>query len=122
LTYCEGVLRSNGKGLIPCNPISQDDDCFGDHSDPSTDFRPCSISQRQLCLPDPIVATGLASPNAPIGAATFCIPPTAFSGINGASGLPGPGRVVNQATAKTFCGIDPNKQYIPGVGGCLDGH
>ena len=31
-----------------------------------------------------------------------------------------PEEVKNQAKARTFCGNDTTKQYIPGVGGCLD--
>ena len=115
LVFCEGIVRANGEGLIPCNGEAA---CLP----PSTDFDvgPCSLVSRRLCFPDPIVATGTPSPTTPIGAATFCIPPTDNASINLAAGLPGPGRVVNQATAKTFCGIDEDKQYIPGVGGCFD--
>ena len=43
---------------------------------------------------------------------------TANGGINAVAGLPGPARVVNQVSAKTFCDSDPLVEYIPGVGGC----
>ncbi|MFN2426977.1 MAG: hypothetical protein ABR587_11090, partial [Candidatus Binatia bacterium] len=111
--FCAGVLTANGLGVLSCQ---FDDDC----TQSGVDARPCSLLQRNGCFFDPIVATGSASPSTPIGAATFCIPPVANQAINDVAGLPGPGRVVNQAVAKTFCASDPTKQYIPGVGGCLD--
>jgi len=114
--FCDGVVRANGKGLVPCNPnIPLPNEC-GTTADPANYYGLCTLSQRRLCLPDPIVATGTPSPTVPIGAATFCIPPTANSGINLAAGLPGPGRVVNQAKATTFCGPNGDKIYVPGVG------
>ncbi|HEY2774781.1 MAG TPA: DUF4215 domain-containing protein [Candidatus Binatia bacterium] len=113
-TYCDQVLKSNGNGILSC---STNDDCLP--AVIGVDAGNCTLSQLANCFLDPIVGTGQASPSTPIGASTFCIPPTSNSGINLAAGLPGPGRVVNQATAKTFCASDITKQYQPGVGGCL---
>ncbi len=110
---CDGVVRANGQGFLGCvNDLSCAASSIG------IDAGACALEKRRECFLDPIVAEGVANPNAPIGAATFCIPPTGSSGINGAAGLPGPGRVVNQATAITFCAEDPDSTYTPGVGGC----
>ncbi len=111
--FCAGVLKANGKGVLSC----QDDDGCSIGA-VGVDARPCNLLERNGCFPDPIIAEGDPDPSTPIGAAVFCIPPTGNTGINAAAGLPGPGRVVNQAKARTFCGNDENKQYIPGVGGC----
>jgi cysteine-rich repeat protein len=114
-TYCDGVLKANGAGVLSC----QDDaGCTAGSTGVPAGF--CTLVERSGCFLDPIVATGDPDPSTPIGASVFCIPPTSNIGINSAAGLPGPGRVTNQAKARTFCGNDPTQQYIPGVGGCAD--
>ena len=50
-----------------------------------------------------------------MGAAIFCIPPTANPGINTVAGLPGPGRVTNQGLTRKFCG-DFQTEYTPNIG------
>ena len=112
-TLCDGIVRSNGSGFISC---LADIDC-----EPGTiglDAGACTLTKQRPCFLDPITAAGAADPSAPIGAATFCIAKTANGGINTVAGLPGPARIQNQATTKTFCASDTNVQYIPGVGGC----
>jgi len=113
--YCDGVVRPDGNGVWGCQI---DEDCqpiaIG------IDAGNCTLLVRNGCFFDPLVATGTPNPSTPIGASAFCIPPVSNPGINGVAGLPGPGRVVNQAVSKTFCGNDTTKQYIPGVGGCAD--
>ena len=113
--FCAGVVKANGSGVLTCQ---NDDGCAP--SSVGVDARPCTLIERQACFLEPIVATGTPDPSEPIGASTFCIPPTTNSGINDAAGLPGPGKILNQAKARTFCKKDPTRQYIPGVGGCLD--
>lgn len=111
--FCDGVTRANGDGILGCGSNA---DC--DASVIGIDAGACTLERRRECFMDPIVASGVASPSQPIGAANFCIPPTSSAGINGAAGLPGPGRVTNQATSLTFCAEDPDFVYTPGVGGC----
>jgi cysteine-rich repeat protein len=113
-TFCEGVVKADGGGVYACNSNAG---CSP--SSIGVDGGLCALVVRRPCLLDPIVATGAAHPSFPVGAATFCIPPTTNAGINKVAGLPGPGRILNQASAKTFCGNKPTQQYIPGVGGCL---
>ncbi|MFQ5479061.1 MAG: hypothetical protein ACE5E4_10640, partial [Candidatus Binatia bacterium] len=112
--FCDGVLRGNGQGFISC---SDDTECSTSATGVVGAGFCTQALTRECFLPD-ITATGVADPHAPVGVATFCIPPTSSGGINGVVGLPGPGRVTNQAKARTFCAGDRNVQYQPGVGGC----
>lgn len=112
--FCDALLRANGEGILNC---IDNGDCLA--SVVGVNAGNCTLTARRECFLDPIVAAGKADPTFPVGAAFFCIPPTGNTGINSTAGLPGPGRVVNQAQSKTFCETDPERQYIPGVG-CLD--
>ncbi len=111
--FCDGVLRASGAGFIACN---NNVDC-----EPGTigiDAGFCVLSTVRSCFLDTVTAQGVADPSQPIGAATFCIPPTSNGGINTVAGLPGPARIINQGSSKTFCDSNPLVQYTPGVGGC----
>jgi cysteine-rich repeat protein len=110
---CDGLVRANGNGILGCGTNA---DCGPGVI--GLDGGNCTLERRRECFLDPIVAVGAADPNMAIGAAAFCVPPTSSAGINGAAGLPGPGRIVNQSTAITFCAEDPDSVYTPGVGGC----
>jgi hypothetical protein len=110
---CDGIVRASGEGFIGCLGNL---DCT-----PGTigvDAGACTLTRQRPCFLDPITAVGTPDPGAPIGAAAFCIAKTANGGINTVAGLPGPARISNQAVTATFCGSDPNVQYVPGVGGC----
>lgn len=112
---CDGVVKANGTGILACN---SQEDCSP--SSVGIDAGDCTLLERRACFLDPIVAQGTPNPETPIGAAAFCVPPTSNSAINDVAGLPGPGRILNQAKTATFCESDTSKQYIPGVGGCLE--
>ncbi len=101
--YCDGLLRIDGSGMNAC--ASNSDCTNGDH---------CTLSQRRLCFLDPIVAVGDPDPSFPVAGSVFCVPPTEYPAINTVAGLPGPGRVISQGSAKTFCHNDHNVQYTPG--------
>ncbi len=111
--FCDGVRKADGGGIVAC---VANVDCLAG----SIGFNAgtCSLSQRRACFPDPIVATGEVDPNEPVTGATFCVPPTSGAGKNTSIGLPGPARLVRQATLEYFCASDPSEQYVPGVGGC----
>jgi hypothetical protein len=104
-------VRADATGFLSCNSNA---DCAvlgslaGD----------CNLTSTKECFLDPISATGVADPNAPVGAAAFCIAKTSNAGINDVAGLPGPGRIKNAAGASTFCASNNAVQYTPGVGGC----
>lgn len=113
-TFCDGVVKADGGGVYSCNG-----DLACKPSSIGVDAGNCTLVVRRPCFLDPIVSSGQADPTSPVGAATFCIPPTTNNGINLVAGLPGPGRIVNQTKSKTFCENNTAIQYVPGVGGCI---
>jgi hypothetical protein len=100
--YCDGLVRADGTGMKAC---TSDAGCTGGGG-----YGLCTLLDPRDCFLDPIESQGFADPHYPVGAAVFCVPPTDNSGVNGTAGLPGPGRVVTQARAKTFC---PSSSVIP---------
>ncbi len=113
VTYCDGVLKASGEGIATC---ANNAACtaFG------IDGGGCSQVETRKCFGPTITATGQAHPSQPLAAAVFCVGPTSNPGLNGATGLPGPGRVYNQATSTLYCASNGLAQYTPGVGGCPD--
>jgi len=110
-SFCDGITRADGTGFIQCNSNA---DCAA-YGPGAGD---CTLSTGRRCFLDPISATGVQDPNAPVAVAAFCIPPTANIGINDVAGLPGPARVKNAAQAESYCASNPAVTYTPGVGGC----
>jgi hypothetical protein len=117
-TYCDGVFRSSGEPYVTCNSNADCDatDCGGGVGVGLCGT--CSLTSLRKCFLNPLYVFGKADPETPVGAAAFCIPPTANTGINDVAGLPGPARVKNATRAKTFCASNPAVEYTPGVGGC----
>jgi len=112
--FCDGVLKANGDALVTCLSNA---DCAGSDCGPVS-CGACTLQGARDCFPPTIVAQGVEDPQFPIGAAAFCIGQTANPGINTVAGLPGPGRVLNQAESHLFCASDPAVEYVPGAGGC----
>jgi cysteine-rich repeat protein len=110
--FCDGLVRANGEGFIACQNQS-DCDAF-----PNGIAGSCTLAKGRECFLDTIVAKGSADPRYPVAAAAFCIGRTGNGGINSVAGLPGPGRIVNQAEVTHFCASNPAVAYVPGVGGC----
>lgn len=116
--FCDGVTRANGEPFVTCvtNTDCDNTDCGGGAG--AGLCGTCQIGANRSCFLPTIEASGSADPQAPVGAAIFCVPKTSSAGINSVAGLPGAGRVINQARAKTFCASNPSQEYIPGTGGC----
>ena len=114
--FCSGILRANGEGFLACitnaDCTALNDEC------PGMDCGTCSLTKPLPCFLDPIVGFGKADPQTPVGTALFCVPRTFNNTINAVAGLPGPARVTNQISSRTFCASDPGTEYMPGVGGC----
>ncbi len=102
--FCDGLVKADGAGINSC---SLNADCAGGYGN-------CTIETPADCFLDPIVATGVADPQFPVAGAVFCIPPTSNSGVNDSAGLPGPGRVLSQGAARTFCTSNNAVEYNPG--------
>jgi hypothetical protein len=88
---CDQVVRANGKGYILC---STDSEC--EVGAIGFNAGACTLEETRSCFLDPIDATGTPDPDAPIAVSTFCVPPTSSSGVNAATGLPGPSRATIQ--------------------------
>ncbi|HXC52415.1 MAG TPA: hypothetical protein VN634_16150 [Candidatus Limnocylindrales bacterium] len=115
--FCDDLVRANGKGIVPCDPTRVvDERGCGKPSDGVFYYGNCTLSQRRLCLPDPIVATGEVDPQHPVLASTACMPPTSGAGKNAVLGIPGPLRLLQQTTMQSFCDAAAGKRYAPGVG------
>lgn len=112
--FCDGALKSNGEPFVSC---LTDADCINTDCGPQS-CGTCTAQIQKRCFLPTITAVGSPNQEFPIGASVFCIAETSSSGINGVAGLPGPGRVLNQARSQTFCAGAPDVEYIPGVGGC----
>jgi hypothetical protein len=97
--WCEGLVKANGTGFIGC---LDNNECINESftACENNDCGPCTLAQPRSCFLDPIRTQGVASTGDPVLGGTFCVPPTLNFGINGASGLPGPGRVVVQQSIK----------------------
>jgi len=117
-SFCDGAVKTNGEPIVGCNT---DADC--DATECGMGIGPglcgtCTLLADRLCFLPDIWAIGEPDPVAPVGATAFCIPETSSPGINNVAGLPGPGRVINQALSTLFCAGEPTAQYMPGTGGC----
>lgn len=102
-SYCDGYLRADGGGIIPC---SDNSDCA---------FYPagnCTITEPRKCFPDTISETGVASTSAPVLASAFCAPPTANAALNSTyAGLPGPVKARREGTTVFSCAGAPASTY-----------
>jgi hypothetical protein len=81
------VVRASGDGYILC-----EDDSSCEVETIGFDAGKCTLVQTRPCFLDPIVASGTPDPEKPVLVARFCVPPTSSSGVNAATGLPGPSR------------------------------
>jgi hypothetical protein len=87
--FCDGFVEEDGRGIIPC---STNTDC-DNYAQPGFEPGDCTVQTLRPCFDSTISATGLADPAEPRTVATTCVPPTSNGAVNGAVGLPGPGRV-----------------------------
>jgi cysteine-rich repeat protein len=104
-SFCDAIVKSDGESAAGC---LNNGDCS------ENGYGLCTIQKLASCFLDPIVAQGIPDPVFPIAAATFCVPPASNSAVNNSAGLPGPGRVVSQGAARTFCASNNAVQYNPG--------
>ncbi len=98
--YCDGLLRADGKGILPCfadfqcdafvtgSPNPEDWICPGD------DCGSCAHAETRSCFVDPIALSGTASATAPVIAGATCVPPTTSTSVDAVFGLPGPSSLV----------------------------
>lgn len=115
-TFCSGLVRANGKGLIAC---STNGDCATFESgnpDPSAWVCPgdecgdCTIVQTRECFLDPITATG--TPGSEI-VGVGCMGATSSAGVNATLGLPGGYRVQQNFTMEAGLCPDGVTEFVP---------
>ncbi len=84
---CDGALRANGDSFVLC---SDDSEC--EVGAIGFDAGACTQVLPRACFLDPITSVGAPDPDQTVLVSTFCVPPTSSSGVNAATGLPGPSR------------------------------
>ena len=88
---CDGVVRADGEGFIAC---LANDDC--DLGVLGVDAGDCTLAKPRECFLPTIDGQGTPDPETPVGAAIYCVPPTAGAGKNAVWGVVGPARIVSQ--------------------------
>ncbi len=114
--FCDGQLRANGDGYIPC---SSDADC--DALDPECDGGDCGNcggAALRSCFLDPITVSGDPGLNSSSLVATWCTPPTSNSAVNNAGGSPGPGRLDVRFDFTGYCPDGVTEFETPGGSNC----
>lgn len=101
-SYCDGVVRANGKGIISC--ASNSDCSFIDAGD-------CTLSESRRCFLDSISGTGSASTSSPKLASAFCAAASSNVAINSALGLPGPVKLKHDGATALPCAGNPAMSY-----------
>jgi hypothetical protein len=113
--FCDGELRANGDGYIPC---SSDADCDALDPECGGDCGNCSGGALRACFLDPITASGDPGLNSSSLVATWCTPPTSNSAVNSAGGSPGPGRLNVRFDFKGYCPDGVTEFETPGGSNC----
>lgn len=114
--FCNNSVAPDGSGVLFC---ASNSDCWGS-AIPFAAGNECSLQQRRECLAGTVTIQGHADPRAPLTGAALCMPPFGSAGTRESYGLPGPARLQRQGTLRALCASDPSREYVPGVGGCLD--
>ena len=121
-TFCDGFLRSNGRGLIACYDDSSCDAYVSASPDPSDWFCPgnvcgtCTMAEERECFLNPVTATG--EPGAKV-VAVGCMGGSANTNVNETLGLPGAYRVQqNVALEATLCSDGVTPFIPPGGSNC----
>jgi hypothetical protein len=90
-SYCSGLVKGNGGGIITC---ATNGDCDAlDSECPGNDCGDCTISEPRKCFLDPIVADGTPGTEGAVLVSNFCSAPTSSGAVNSAAGTPGPSRL-----------------------------
>jgi hypothetical protein len=110
-SYCDGYLKSDGSGLVSCGT---DFDCAASGV---PDAGTCTLVQRRQCLSGGITSSGVADPEGPILAASYCGAPSSVALLNNIRGLPGPNRLVLDTNATRYC-ADDTTPWGPGGASC----
>lgn len=109
--YCDGLVRSDGRGFIQCLTNA---DC--DPSVIGVNAGECALTHPRECFLPTIEAQGVPDPDTPVAAALYCAGPSSGAGFNAAWGIVGPARLVTQLQTRKLCGGSLGAPYVSGVG------
>lgn len=131
-SFCDGALRADGRGILPCTPDNGDDmtpgtvdddgDCraldsiCGDGSEGACGY--CTLSPVRSCFGPSISATGVPGIFNSEGVSAFCTAATSNVGVNSAGGLPGPGKVRLDFDFNVLCSDHTTQYELPGGSNC----
>jgi len=111
--YCNGFVRSNGEGILPC---IDDADCDAYGPCPGgVSCGTCTLSKSRECFLDPIEAEGV--PGAAI-VGIGCVGATSNVAVNTAAGFPGAYRVKQKLSAELLCSDGVTAYEPPGGSNC----
>jgi len=106
-TYCDGLLRISGRGLIGCNTNA---DCEAGAL--GIDAGDCLHVENKSCFPNSVSVSGTPDPTSPIVVSAECIAPSANNpAANVVAGYPGPGFRKMDVGAELRCAGDPGSTY-----------
>jgi len=120
-SYCDGLLRSNGDGIIACGTDADCDAYVSPTSDPSdwvcpgNDCGACSLVKNRDCFLDPVAAQG--EPGVSV-VGLGCLGATSTSGRNAGAGLPGAYRVRQNSETVPLCSDGVTPFIVPGGSNC----
>jgi hypothetical protein len=112
-SYCSGLVRANGDGILPC--INNTDCTDFNFECPGNDCGTCSLTRVRDCFLDPIVAQGDPG-HAMVGEG--CLAITSNVGINAVCGWPGAYRIRQNITTDVFCSDGVTPFEPPGGSNC----
>jgi len=107
--FCDGVLRANGEGSIPC---LSDADCA------PLSAGACTQTRERPCFLDTIARAGFATPAGGVVGWVGCTPPTTNAWIDAAAGLPGPSRRTIALRYEHYC-ADGATPFLLGGSVCM---
>jgi len=127
--FCDGAVRLNGTGIIPCitngDCSSLDSFCPGGDCGDCTTFDTDTMSEvpnfsvQRSCFLPTVSATGVPGIFSSEGVSTFCSAPTGALAVDSAGGLPGPGRVRLAFDFNVWCeGSTTNRFNLPAGSNC----
>jgi len=106
VTYCDGVLRAEGTGLLNCTTNA---DCVPPAK--TINAGNCLLEEQPRCYPASFSLTGTPSPTAPYVVSAVCQAPSNSPSANFVAGYPGPGVRQEQLNVTLPCAGNPGSSY-----------
>ena len=119
--YCDGFVHGNNNGIISCSTDGDCNvnDCNGDDVNTPGECGTCSLPGFRQCFLPTVSATGTPGIFNSEGVSVFCSGQTGNSGVDGAGGLPGPGRVKLDFDFNLYCADGTTQFQLPEGSNCV---